>query len=172
MGHLKDAIRVLEGHSQLLVSPKRGGYRKDEQYTWTLNGPKGMALSDLGTFHASMRFHVIDADPARHELPFRVTTDGYLYRLEASKGYDLWRVHWHPVGDSHAKEPHIHIPPGYEHLPTGRISFEQVIGWCVEQGAPLRYDKREVVNRLAEAGAPHVLYRSWSDQPPLGETAS
>jgi hypothetical protein len=163
---LADAINVLSDYSKILVS-KRGGYRKDETYTWALCGPRGMALSGVGTFQAEMRFEIVDADPVRHDAPFRVSTRGYRYKLRATgKSEDEWLIHWHPKGDSAYKEPHVHIPPDLaRHLPTGRITFEKVIAWCIEYGAPTSGTKQEALDALTVIEAPHLLHRSWSDSP-------
>jgi hypothetical protein len=169
---LQDAINVLPDYSKIQVS-KGGGYRKGEAYTWVLCGPEGMRISGVGTFFADMRFEVIDADPKKYDEPLRVTTRGYRYRLrDDEQGQDVWLIHWHPVGVSPYKEPHVHIPPDLSrHLPTGRITFEKVIAWCIEYGAPTRADKQGALNQLALCEAPHVLYRSWSDSPKEAEQA-
>ncbi|MGW1678484.1 hypothetical protein [Saccharopolyspora sp. NPDC002376] len=157
---------MLDGHAMFLI-PKRGAYHKNVDYAWSLNGQDGMHLGSWGSFRAQMHFRIIDADPAKHEEPLRVTTRSYAYAYRKPDGTDAWRIHWHPVGNSPAKGPHIHLPPTYnEHLPTGRVTFEQTIMWCIEYGAPLRCERAEALNRLAAAEAPHVLFRSWSDQPP------
>lgn len=163
---LADAINVLSDFSTILLS-KRGGYRKGEEYTWVLCGPGGMALTGVGTFHAEMRFEVIDADPVKYGAAFRVSTRGYRYKLRATgETEDEWLIHWHPKGDSPYKDPHVHIKNDLtRHLPTGRITFEKVIAWCIEYGAPIRGSKDDAINALALIEAPHLLHRSWSDSP-------
>lgn len=168
---LKEAVRVLDGFGQIIVGGKeKGGYRKGREFTWYLNGHDvGMSLRGLGTFHAEMRFEIIDADEKRFGAPLRVKTNGYLYRLTVGDG-DLWRIHWHPVGYSPHKEPHVHVQPDLElHRPTGRITFEKVIRWCIEDGAPLRCTRQDALDRLALCEAPHLLHRTWSDHPSQAE---
>jgi hypothetical protein len=164
---LRQALNVLEGYSQIRLS-KGGGYVKDETYSWVLCPPDGMTLrgGDLGAFHAEMRFKIIDADPRKYEAPYRVTTLSYRYKLCDSDGETLWMFHWHPMGNSPYIEPHTHQTPDLSrHLPTGRITFEKVIAWCIEYGAETRGTKREAIDTLALCEAPHLLYRSWSDSP-------
>jgi len=156
---------VLDGFAQFLVSPKSGGFRKGEEYGWWLNGPDGMPLKGLGTLHAQMWFEIIDADPEKYEKPLRVTTRGYRYRLADQSGPDRWRAHWHPNGKSDATFPHIHMPPDYGHFMLPRITFENVIQWCVQLGAPLRCTPHEAEERLVLAQANHLLFRSWNTHP-------
>lgn len=164
---LRRALNVLDGYSQIRVS-RGGGYTKGEVYSWVLCPPGGMALKGprLGTFHAEMMFKVIDADIDKYEAPYRVTTLAYRYKLCDADGNELWMVHWHPMGDSPYVEPHQHQPPDMgRHLPTGRITFEKVIAWCIEYGAETCCTKTDAINTLALCEAPHLLYRTWSDSP-------
>ena len=46
------------------------------------------------------------------------------------------------------------------------MTFENVIRWAIEFGVTRRHDDWE--NRLTLAETPHLLYRTWSDQPPAG----
>ena len=168
---LRQAVAILDGYAQLTVNPPRGGYRKGTEYIWSLNGEAGLQLDGGGTFFASMRFVVVDSDPAQHDEQhqgrYRCTTRGYNYKLRDPAGRDQWRLHWHPVGLSPAKGPHQHIRPDLKrHLPTGRTTFEDAIVWAIEYGAPIRYPRDEAIQRLALIEAPHKLYRTWSDIPP------
>lgn len=163
---LRDAVNVLDDYSQILVS-RRGGYRKGETYSWVLCGPDGMRLSGLGRFYAEMRFEIVDADPQKHDGPIRVSTRAYRYRLRIDgEAEDAWLIHWHPTGNSPYKEPHLHLPNDFRrHLPTGRITFEKVIAWCIEFGARTRGSPQAALDQLALCEAAHLLYRSWSDTP-------
>lgn len=162
---LREAVSVLDGFAQFLISPKRGGYRKGETYGWTLCGAGGMFLKGLGSLHAQMWFEIVDADPEKYEKPVRVTTRGYRYRLEAIGGGDKWRAHWHPNGKSDATFPHVHMPPDYAHFMLPRVTFENVVQWCVQLGAPLRCTTQEAEARLTLAQAPHLLFRTWNTHP-------
>jgi hypothetical protein len=160
---LRDALRVLDAVTNLSVSPKRG-YREGVRYTWVLNGDTGVMLGPAGTFIASMQFEIVSCDPATNEFgyPFRVSTRGYWYKLRSSAGYDEWRMHWHPEGDSPVAFPHLHLPPNLKrHLPSERITFEKAIAWCAEYGAPLTCSPGEAADRLVLAESAHRLHRSW-----------
>jgi len=165
-------LKVLDGHARLTVA-KRGSYRKDQVYEWSLNSNGGMQLGQLGIFSASMHFEIVDSDSTQHDAEhqgaFRCSTRAYNYKLSTPRGSDVWRLHWHPVGKSPAKEPHIHLPPDLDrHLPTGRITFEKALVWLIEYDAPLRVDRDEAVAVLAQEEASHLLYRTWSEAPPAG----
>lgn len=118
---LRNAVCVLDGCGAITVS-RRGGWVKGEIYSWVLNAGQGMKLGDVGTFHASMRFRIIETDPATNDFGkhLRVTTLGYNYKLEQPSG-DAWRMHWHPDGMSDVREPHLHFPPDFGvHRPCDR----------------------------------------------------
>jgi hypothetical protein len=62
--------------------------------------------------------------------------------------------------------PSIHIPPELDrHLPTGRITLEKVIAWCIEYGAPTSCDTIEALDCLTITEASPLLYRSSTDSP-------
>jgi hypothetical protein len=161
---LRDALNLLDGVSKLSVSPK-GGYRKGVRYTWVLNGADGMDLGPVGLFIASMEFEVVDTDPTRNEFghPLRVTTRSYHYKLRGRNEVDLWRIHWHPEGRSRVTVPHLHRPPDMkQHWPTGRMTLENAVGWCVVAGAAVRAENADqTLNELAVIEAPHRLNRTW-----------
>jgi len=126
-----------------------------------------MPLGTAGTFYASMEFRVIETDPSTNEghHPLRCTTDSYHYKLAAAgQGQpDHWRIHWHPSGRSRVSWAHVHRPPDLgQHWPTGRMTLENAVGWCIESGAPLTCDADEAVARLSLNEAPHILHRTWS----------
>ncbi|MGH3863832.1 hypothetical protein [Actinokineospora sp.] len=169
LGPLRRALKVLDGHARITLAAK-GGFRKGQPYEWTLNAGQGMSLTQTGTFFASMRFEIVDSNPDEHDEghkgKFRCSTRAYNYKLATPRGSDLWRIHWHPVGVSPAKEPHIHLPPDLgRHLPTGRITFEKAIAWMIEYDAPLRLERDAALAELAEVEAGHLLNRTWSDRP-------
>ena len=164
-----EGLKLLEGHARITVTP-RSPYRKGVVYRWSLNDERGLELSNTGTFYASMNFEVIDSVPAEHDEEhqglYRCTTRGYNYKLSTPRGADLWRMHWHPVGTSPEKGPHLHLPPDLtRHLPTGRFTFEHALTWLAEYDAPLRVAPDEMKRRLAELEAPHILHRTWTSNP-------
>jgi hypothetical protein len=168
LGPLKQALRVLDGHAQLLVA-KRGSYRKDVPYVWILNDEEGMLLRGFGRLHATMRFMIIDCDPETTERgdPLRVTTLGYNYKIANLSGQDLIRFHWHPYGAGQNPHPHVHALPDLNaHFYMPRTTLEAVVRHCVELDAPLTMTRAEAITHLAQTEAAHLLHRSWVDYPP------
>lgn len=165
---LREAVAVLDGHAQLVVA-RRGGYRKDVPYAWILNDEEGMELRGVGRLRATMQFKVIECDPSKNEQghPLRVTTLAYNYKISDDRGQDLVRFHWHPGGNARNPHPHIHALPNLDaHVYLPRVTFENVIRFCIEMGASLTLEVDEAVTHLAETEAAHMLYRSWTDWPP------
>jgi hypothetical protein len=164
---LQRGLKVLDGHAKLTIA-KKGSYRKGRSYEWSINSEAGMRLGRIGTFYASMRFEIVDSKPEEHDPEhqgeFRCSTRGYNYKLSPSAGDDHWRLHWHPVGPSPIKGPHIHFPPNFDrHLPSPRFTFEQAITWLIEFDVPLRVSREEALAELAEIEAAHVLHRTCTD---------
>lgn len=162
---LRDAVSVLEGYSKLLVS-KKGGYYLGGEYSWMLVGPEGMKLGSAGRLHAQMWFKIVSCDPTTYEGKVRVTTLGYLYRIELPSGQDAVRAHWHPQRNSNVAYPHVHIQPDLAgHFITPRVTFENVVQWCIQLGAPLSCDEETAARMLDIAQANHLTFRSWNVRP-------
>jgi hypothetical protein len=154
-----------------LVPSAGGRTQPGVQHAWTLNQGAGGRLSSGHVLKAAMRYEIIeDADKG----PWRVTTHGYMYGVEDGHGLELLAVHWHPATAGRHKQPHLHFPDrvvspegGFlarEPVTTGRMTFEDVIRFCVRnlQAEPLRDDWED---RLLLAETPHRLYRSWHQTP-------
>jgi hypothetical protein len=128
-----------------------------------------MAFAGGWHFEAQMHYELIRDDGAAQ---WRVSTRAYRYRL-AHVGHDIFRIHWHPAGVSTYHLPHVHLSlisrdeqltTLDEHLPTGRLTFEDAIEWAIETGVPrARDDWRDV---LAFSRERHLEHRSWSTRPP------
>ncbi|MCW2588503.1 MAG: hypothetical protein JWQ86_930 [Mycobacterium sp.] len=110
------------------------------------------------------------------EHVWRVKTHAYRYKLSRA-ARDVFRIHWHPVGNSDFTTPHVHLPMENptldrdqmlaQHLPTGRLTVEEAVHWTISCGVkPARDDYEKV---LAESHAAHVEHRTWSAAPPLGK---
>ncbi|WP_054054460.1 hypothetical protein [Alloactinosynnema sp. L-07] len=157
---------MLDGYTKLFVQP-RNGFRKEQIYSWHLNQDRGVPLGKIGTFYASMKFEVIDADQSKYDKPFRVTTREYNYKLEGPDGSDQWRMHWHPDSRvSPERYPHMHLPPDLKiHRRTSRMTFEAAITWCIALGAPLSVETAEALQIVTLTEARHVLWRGWSNHP-------
>lgn len=119
-------------------------------------------------FMARMRYLIIKDDRDGYG-PFRITTRAYDYSIQTQDKMLVIAYHWHPVGTSHVTTPHFHIGSAQlsadsvlsekDHYPTGRITFESVIGAAVQAGAKPNYeDWREILDMCE---GPHLKYRSW-----------
>lgn len=158
------------GHAKITVSP--GGRQvADKDHAWTLNNLTGVSPGPGLLFSATMGYRII-RDEREGYGPWRVTTLEYTYRL-CHNGEDLFRLHWHPRGNSPVKYPHLHLALGAGalksvdalkmHLRTERATLEQAVSWTVEVamrlGAqPAREDWQEV---LEASERPHLEHRSW-----------
>jgi hypothetical protein len=139
-----------------------------DEGAWILNGPTGMWLEGFGTLFALQRFELVrttkDIHPDYGRLRYRVSTRYYNYRVKLSDGGHEIRWHWHPVGHSDERRPHIH--PSFNlsaHIPGPRYTLEEVIEACIELGAkPACNDWHE---RLTATGERHKKHRTWTSDP-------
>ncbi|MGH3545436.1 MAG: hypothetical protein ACRDPW_05880 [Mycobacteriales bacterium] len=118
----------------------------------------------------SMRYEIIHIPDDLERGPYKVSTRGYLYSIQSADGAEVLSYHWHPFGNSAVTRPHLHMgavalaPEGLitkkAHLPTARISLEQVLRWCItELGvSALREDWERVLNDGEDV---FKLLRSW-----------
>jgi hypothetical protein len=115
------------------------------------------------------------------EDQLRVSTRGYLYSIALRTGPEIrpaqeiisW--HWHPQGSSPHKEPHLHngsailMPDGVlgarAHIPTGRVSFEEVVRTLIQEMG-VRPTRETWQVDLAESEGIHKLYRMWHSTVP------
>jgi hypothetical protein len=163
IGPIEGAVSCL-GQGKIVCTAGRsqpGGVR-----AWSLNGDAGMTFGGGWHFEAQMHYEVIPAEEPAGE--WRVTTRAYRYRI-ARSGVDLVRIHWHPMGRSTYRDPHVHLPAltmaegETAHLPVGRITFEDAVEWAIGLGIkPARSDWRSVLDR---SRGPHVQHRSWHISP-------
>ena len=102
----------------------------------SLNGAKKVQLRGPGRLRISLSilYEVLQVgDPLRPE--FDVSTRGYMHHLYSSAGDELIGYHWHPIDNSHATWPHLHVTGGKNHYPSGRILVEDVLQLAMEYGA-------------------------------------
>lgn len=130
-----------------------------------LNGSANVGLE------ASMRYEVIRAEGQRG--PFKVSTRGWIYHLTGARGKRLVGYHWHPISDSHATHPHMHMfeQGDKRHYPTGRILFEDVLQLAIEYGAEPR-DQARWDDLAAENRAKFVLGATWGTGATAGASDS
>jgi hypothetical protein len=113
------------------------------------------------------QYRIIEDDPTTRG-PWRVQSVGYSYILHGEGGKELFAYQWHPGGPSPITSPHVHIGTGLGltdlsvpklHVPTARVSLEQVIRLAIELGAePIRDDWDEVLRASEDA---FIEWRSW-----------
>lgn len=113
------------------------------------------------------QYRIIEDDPTTRG-PWRVRSVGYSYILHGEEGKELFAYQWHPNSPSPVRTPHVHIGTALGltdpvlpklHMPTGRVSLEQVIRLAVELGAePIRSDWEEVLRKSEES---FIQWRSW-----------
>lgn len=111
---------------------KEGVLAVNRGLPFRLNGTTPVWLS------ANMRYEVVRA--TGRQGPFKVSTRGWIYHLHGERRKRLVGYHWHPVSDSHATYPHLHVfeMGDKKHYPTGRVLFEDVLQLATEFGAEPR----------------------------------
>ncbi len=126
-----------------------------------------MTRADNGPLYlrATQEFHFDDHPKFAGER--KVVTDAYAYTLSQSPELadELLAWHWQPEG---GQEPHMHIGHGHAHfdalsrlhVPSGRIAFEQVLLFAIEELGvlPVREDAKEVLSEVLER---FRQYRTW-----------
>lgn len=164
MGPLKQAVACL-GPAKIVPSPGGRG-TLNTTHAWTLNGFTGMTFTGGWHLEAQMHYRFL-LDDALESGPWRVTTEAYRYRL-AMQGEDLFRIHWHPAGNSAVTYPHLHAAlAGGEklansldaHLRMPRMAFEDAIRWALELGVPA--SRPDWSNVLDSSVKGHLEHRSW-----------
>ena len=151
------------------ITPSPAARQPGAVRAWSINLERGLALQDGWHFEAEMHYEIIRNDRAGGDN-WRATTRAYRYRI-SNCDKDLVLMHWHPVGRSPFKQPHLHIPElsggssGEKgHLPVSRVTFEDAIEWVITMsGQAARSDWRAVLDRTRQK---HLEHRSWSDTPP------
>jgi hypothetical protein len=102
-----------------------------------VNRYEPVRLDGRGKVQLSMQMSYQIVEAAGDIGPFKITTVGWIYHLADSRGHDLFGYHWHPISDSHAKNPHFHnyAEGDKRHYPTGRVLIEEVLELAREYGA-------------------------------------
>lgn len=99
---------------------------------------------------------------------WRVSTTGYIYRLDDEKGKEILAYHWHPT-QKH-KFPHLHFSQGSgvsrseihrAHIPSGRVAIETFVQFLIDdfKVQPLLPDWRTIVGENLERFTTH---RTWA----------
>lgn len=155
------------------LSPSAGG-RQQVDVVHHLLGNDGEVIEVGGPYHLRLRVRMKYMIVRQDDLeggPFKIRTLAYSYSLTSGTGGEIVSYHWHPDSASHVKSPHAHLGHGQlssgalltprTHLPTGRVSLEQVVRSLItEHEVTPRADDWDA--RLTLSHGVFELYRSWS----------
>ena len=99
----------------------------------------------------------------------KVVTEEYAHTLSTDNLLkdEICSWHWQPGS---RPDPHLHVgnlegtgaPPKRHHLPTGRVAFEQVLKYAIEeQGVATALPKEEALAQIDESLRRFFAFRSW-----------
>lgn len=155
-------------HAKITLSP--GGWGEPGKvHGLTLNNDQPVKLKchPALMLRVGMLYEIVRTERGRP--PWRVSTRGYAYEMQAASGELVWSYHWHPstqVAGPHAHLGHTQLADDAvlsqkAHYPTGRVSLESVIRACITEYrvAPLRDDWDKT---LALREGDFQVYRTWS----------
>ena len=147
-------------------------------YVATLNRGLPVTLklgSDHLSLEASIQFTVVErkqdecSDPITARERYKVSTRGYMYTIRTADETEAIAYHWHPEARGEVDFPHMHIgsamlrPNGVvsrkNHMPSGRLAFEQVICTLFELGAAPLHDRYEEV--LSRNQSSFERWKTW-----------
>jgi len=159
------------------MSLSRGAYEPRETPHGAVlnqNRPVVLDMREHGAARISlvvaMEYSIVEADGDRG--PWKVTTRQYNFELERG-GKRLFAFHWHPQPPNPYTTPHLHLSKQPDacspalallHVPTGRVSVEEVIRLAIEVGVKPRRDDYDKV--LSETQALYEQYRTWGGSGP------
>jgi hypothetical protein len=117
---------------------------------------------------ATQTFHFDDDERFAGER--KVVTDAYAYTIsdDPEMGSELFAWHWHP--DAGREDPHLHVGRGHPthgglgklHIPSGRIAFEEVLLFAIDElGVAPRVSEEEAKTVLTETLYGFRKFRRW-----------
>jgi len=159
--------------TQAPITIRGGNYPSDTPFPLLLGDGNQIKLLGQSLFLSVQQLYVVVR--AEGDLgPWKVSIVSYAYSLEDDAGAGL-HYHWHPVGTSEIKSPHLHLKNsgcqiattdlGKFHLPTGRIALEDVLRIAINDFGvtPLKDDWREVIDSTQ---ARFEGWRTWGGSGP------
>ncbi len=164
--------RVISCVTQAQLNVKGGYYpTTDEPHALVLADGLPQKLpgeTDLSLVVKQFYYVIRVEEPDRG--PWRVSTAEYNYNLRDADNRVVLAFHWHPAERFKVRHPHLHLDQGARlghedlhrtHIPTGRISIEEVIRFVITElrVEPLRGDWEKV---LSEAESARQSWRTWS----------
>jgi hypothetical protein len=164
-----DPIRKALSCVTNMVAQVSGYHASQNPLGLTINGGSPLPLKCEHKTRIAIRqqFAVVSGEGERG--PWKVSTENYIYEIEDEERNRLVAYHWHPGTGKDA--PHLHVGMGvglearpdfmHAHLPTGRVSIEEVLRWVIEECGvePNRTDWKSV---LDETQGRFEKWRLWS----------
>jgi len=156
----------------IFVTDGRHKPETDTLYTLALGAPDPVQLAGPHRIklRAVLTYRVVRWGKGDERGPLKVSTASYAYDL-LSGNAALLTYHWQPVrrdGRPHrVPYPHLHLGEASGHLlgpknhvPTGRVSFEAVLRFAIEEllVRPLRSD---ALARLARTEDRFLKFKTW-----------
>lgn len=116
-------------------------------------------------------FEVVPDDRVERR-EFRVHTLGYTYMVGTDPSFETALLQWHSHGYAGRPEPHVHVhsndhPLGRLakfHVPTGRVSFESIIRFLIQDLEVVPAQSRWS-ETLEDCERRFVKHRTWSRRP-------
>jgi hypothetical protein len=108
----------------------------------------------------SIRLDLIFVETKNIHPPTKLHLAGYSFQLADGFGNELLAYHWHPIGLSHVRTPHLHlgastvrndaIPINETHLPTGIVTLPEIVRYLIEEIGvePNRTDWTTILSRV------------------------
>jgi hypothetical protein len=129
-------------------------------YALVIGGVRRLKRNPPLTLDIRMQYKIVEASGDRG--PYKVKITAYMYIVEDHRGHELFSYHWHPDSPE-VKFPHLHVEhPTLKkaHLPTGRISLEEVLRLLITDFGvcPLKSNRDEI---LTETLGKFSTYRTW-----------
>src|SRR3712207_1086217 len=95
------------GRAKITASPN-GRHDPAGEHAWSINNNAGLRLPAGVHLQAGMKYRFVRCKPPEEHL-WRVSTLAYRYAVNV-QDVEVIAWHWHPSGQSHVTEPHIHVP--------------------------------------------------------------
>ncbi len=165
---LQKSLSAVDGTAQWLLQRVPG-----ESSLWTMTTVPAIISLKKCTSHdrlylrATQRFS-LGAHP-RYEGERKVVTQDYAYTLSdsADQRPEMYSWQWtHEVAP-----PHVHIGRGNPslgslgklHIPTGRVAFEQILKFAIEEhDVQTAIDRADAIRDLDECLRRFVTFRTWA----------
>jgi hypothetical protein len=155
--HLAPLQRSLSCITRAVVDVGGGYFIAEHPHTLTIAAGESVPLAGPGKLSLRLiqSYRVIEAPGVRG--PYAIHITGYFYGLDDELGREVISFQWHPQSRSPVTTPHLHLGAGARigrsglsgsHIPTGRITLEQVLRLAIEDLGvePLRTDWDSVLS--------------------------